>query len=378
MEIRFFSILIVISGAVNLLRMAMFLIGSDVYGLISAKRKKNPLQHYPDFSVVIPAHNEETTIIRAIESVVKCHYPEGRKQVIVVDDGSTDNTIKLVSDYVNKHPVDRVILVSQANSGKARALNNGIKNYAKGELVMCLDADSYLDPRALENAARYFAYENTVALSANVKIRKAPGLLNLVQRYEYLVCYQMKRAESLFNCVYIVGGIGSVFRKSALESVGYYDTDTVTEDIDLTMKILQKGNRNLRTLYGADVVAMTEGVMDLGGLVRQRFRWKWGRCQTFLKNRNMFLSRDTKFSKSLSWFYMPFAIYGDLAYLFEPILFLYILVVSIYYRDPVTIISAWMVITTYILINIMAEDTLTLKEKLVLIPGAPLMYFLLY
>jgi len=380
MEIRLLAILIVFFGAINLFRMAMFLIGSDIYGLLLSKGKKSRLTHFPSFSVVIPAHNEEGTIIRAIDSVVNCDYPIDKRQIIVVDDGSTDRTPELVTQYLREHSLSKsnVELVRQSNSGKARALNNGMRNHAKGKLIMCLDADSFLDKQALSNVASHFTNPKLAALSANVKIINGPGILNLIQRYEYLVCYQMKRAESLFNCEYIVGGIGSVFRKSVLEKIDYYDTNTVTEDIDLTMKILQKGNKIYQAGYGADVIAFTESVLNIKGLILQRFRWKWGRSQTFLKNWKMFFSKESIFTKSLSWFYLPFAIYGDIAYFFEPVLFVYILAISLYYRDPLTIISAWVVISTYISLNIMAEDTLPWKEKLKLVLGAPFMYPLLY
>lgn len=310
MEIKLLAYFIVLLGIINLLRMAMFLIGSDIYSLLQTKRKKRFVNFLPKISVVIPTYNEKGTIIRAIESVLSNNYPQELLEVIVVDDGSEDGTSEIVNNFIGSTSTNRVKLLIQENSGKARALNNGIKKYCSGELVMCLDADSFLEKDALKNAISYFADSKIMALSANVKIIRRTGLLNLAQLYEYLICYQMKRAESLFNCEYIIGGIGSIFRRSILDQVQYYDTNTVTEDIDLTMKILQLGNKENKTAYGADVIAYTESVLSIRDLLKQRYRWKWGRCQTFFKNLNMFFSAERKFSKSLSWFYLPFAIYG--------------------------------------------------------------------
>lgn len=378
MEIRILAYLIVIFGIINLIRMAIFLIGSDIYGLITVFRRRRRSRYQPMISVIIPAFNEAGTVGRAIQSVLTSSYPGKLLEVVVVDDGSTDNTREVVLRY-RKNPANiPVSIISQVNSGKARALNAGIRNHSSGELVMCLDADSFLHPEAFHRLAGYFADHRVAALSANVKIAVKKGLLNLIQKYEYLVCYQMKRAESLFNCEYIVGGIGSTFRRSVLEAVNYYDTDTVTEDIDLTMKILQLGNRRWKVLYGADVITYTEAVLTLPDLIKQRFRWKWGRCQTFFKNVNMFFSPDPKFSFTLSWFYLPFAIFGDMAYFFEPVLLLYIILNSIYWRDPVAIISAWAVISFYLALNILAEDTITLKEKVKLVTFSPLLYILFY
>jgi poly-beta-1,6-N-acetyl-D-glucosamine synthase len=379
MEIRFLAYLIIIFGSINLLRMALFLIGSDIYAVLHKKRVKQfNWGHIPFISIVIPGYNEERTIYHSLRSVFASNYPKSRYEVIVVDDGSKDQTSSTVEKYQKENPDHNVVLVRQENAGKANALNNGMKNYASGELVMCLDADSSIDKDALKNVAIHFADPKVAALSANVKIIKRKGLLNWIQKFEYLVCYQMKRAESLFDCEYIVGGIGSVFRKSVLEKVGYYDTNTVTEDIDLSMKILQLGNKENKVIYGADVVAYTESVLDISGLIKQRYRWKWGRCQTFLKNTNMFFSTDRKYTKSLSWFYLPFALYGDIAYFLEPILLTYILVLSILYRDPITIVSAWVVISCYMILNVLAEDTTPLKERFIGVLQAPFTYPFLY
>ena len=163
-----------------------------------------------------------------------------------------------------------------------------------------------------------------------------------------------------------------------MEIVNYYDTNTVTEDIDITMKILQNGNKNNRVIYAADVIAYTESVLDIKGLIRQRFRWKWGRCQTFIKNKNLFFTKDKKTSKLLSFFYLPFAIFCDFSFFWEPFMVFYILFVSIYYKDPITLLSAFTVITLYIIVNIIAENTINPKEKLKLLAIAPSMYFYFY
>jgi poly-beta-1,6-N-acetyl-D-glucosamine synthase len=378
MQTSILTYLIIGFGLVNLFRMAMFLIGSDIYALKAHLKNKKKIKYTPRISVVIPAHNEGQTVLTSIESVYKSNYPKSRLEIIIVDDGSKDDTPNIVKKFIKNHKDVSIRLIRQKNSGKARALNNAMKNYATGTLVMCLDADSALDVNALRNASRHFADKKVAAMSANVKIIKRPGILNFIQRYEYLICYQMKRAENLFDFEYIVGGIGSMFRRKVLKKVNYYDTNTVTEDIDLTMKILKLGNKDYKVIYGDNVVAHTESVFSVKDLIKQRERWKWGRCQTFMKNLEMFFSNDKKYTKSLTWFYLPFAIYGDIAYLFEPILLAYVLFVSIYFKDPLTIISAWIVITTYVILNIISEDTYSILERAKLSLFAPLMYFLFY
>lgn len=299
-------------------------------------------------------------------------------EIIVVDDGSTDNTLQTAKTVQRKHPEVCVKVVRQENAGKAHALNNGIKNYATGKLIMCLDADSCVASKAIANGVQHFRNPRVKGISANVKIIKQRTLLNLIQRSEYIVCYQMKRAQTYFNIEYIIGGIGSMFRKSTLERVGYYDTDTITEDIDLTMKILRLGNKSNKVVYAADMIAYTESCLSMKALLRQRYRWKWGRSQTFIKNTSMFFNTDRKYSKGLTFVYLPYALYGDISFLFEPLMAAYIFFVAVYYRDPYTLASAALVLSMYTGINILAEDTLPLRERLSLLFFVPVMYFLFY
>lgn len=378
---QFITYLIFFFGSINIIRMAIFMVGSDLYGIHrTLALKKDGLKKVtlPLFTVVIPAHNEENTILRSLESIDRSTYPKELLELVVVDDGSTDSTVSIVNAFLKTHRQLNAKLVSQENAGKAHALNNAMKNHATGELIMCLDADSSIAPEALVNAAAYFRDPKVVALSSNVKIRNTHTLLNLIQYFEYLVCYQMKRAQTFFNIEYIIGGIGSTFRHSTLRQVNYYDTNTITEDIDLTMKFLKLGNKDHRVIYGSDVVTYTESVLSIAGLIRQRYRWKYGRTQTFFKNKEMFFSFDKKHTKLLTWLYLPYAIFSDIAFFFEPFMVSYILYIVIRYHDWLTLLSAFLVVGTYIVFNVIAEDSISLKYRIYLALIAPWMYFFFY
>ncbi len=372
------TLLILVLGTVNLIRMTVFIIGSDIYAYRARKAGPARAKPLPPFSVIIPAHNEERTVRRAIQSVLRSDYPRDLIEIVVVDDGSRDRTWRLAESYRLSYGVKRLTVVTQPQSGKARALNHALRHHVSGKLVMCLDADSYLAPNALREMAHYFEDPRVAATSANVKIVKSGGLLNLIQQVEYIICYQMKRAQTVFNIEYIIGGIGSVFRRSVIRKIGYYDADTVTEDIDLTMKILQLGNKKHRVIYGARAIAYTEAVLDLGGLIRQRFRWKWGRCQTFLKNWNLFFNRGSQYTRGLTYFYLPYAIFGDVAFLIEPLVIGYIFFLVIRYGDLLTLLSTLLVMSSYIILNILLEGTLTREEKAHYVLLAAPMYLFFY
>lgn len=377
---HYITTFVVFFGMINILRMAFFMIGSDIYTIKHAFRmrlRKKIVFSLPAFSVIIPAHNEERTILRAIESVANARYLKDKLQIIVVDDGSTDGTYAIAERFRLLNDIN-LKLIYQKNAGKAHALNNAMRYHATGQLMMCLDADSTLDPNALINAASYFLDSRVVALSANVKIRPTGTLFNLIQMFEYFVCYRMKRAQTIFNIEYIIGGVGSTFSRSALMDVGFYDTNTITEDIDLTMKLIRLGNKKNRVIFGSDVIAYTESVLDLEGLIRQRFRWKFGRAQTFIKNSSLFFSSDKKNSRWLTCFHLPYALFSDIAFFLEPLMISYIAYIVIRYGDWVTLASAFAIMGGYIALNILAEDTIPTKQKLLLATIAPCMYFFFY
>lgn len=380
--LRICTLLLIFFGIINLLRMAFFLIGSDIYTLkqhIRNRRKKQKyFTYFPIISIVIPAFNEENTIVKNVQSIFESDYPQNKLEAIIVDDGSTDDTVKKIKDFHANHPQYSIKIVRQNRLGKAHALNNGMKNFALGDLIMCLDADSFLSKDAIINTVQYFGDKKVMAVASNVKIVKSKGLLNLIQQYEYILCYQMKRAQTLFNIEYIIGGIGSTFRRGVLEAIDFYDGNTVTEDIDITMKILRVGNNMVRVVYGADVITYTQGAVTLSDLIKQRSRWKWGRYQTFFKNKSFFFSNKKEFTKGLTWVYLPYALFGDIAFFLEPLFVVYILFLIIKYHDFFTLFSAFLVISFYIIMNILAEDTISLKDKITYIFFAPTMYVLFY
>jgi poly-beta-1,6-N-acetyl-D-glucosamine synthase len=398
---------IIILGIVNVIRMVIYLVSSDYYHVreeLKAKRSSKKRKYQPSVSVVVPAHNEGIIILKTLESLHASNYPKDKLEIIVVDDGSSDNTAKVVRRFIagqNRHTTRhrlsggagrnithnlthekassfKTVLVTQRNGGKAEALNNGMRNYATGSLIMCLDADSLVDKEMVKNSVAYFRDRKVAALASNVIIMEDGSVLSLVQRFEYLISYHMKKAQTILNVEYIIGGIGSMFRASVLKDVNYYDTNTMTEDIDLTMKIIMKGNKSKRVVFAADALTYTEAVPSFSSLIRQRFRWKYGRMQTFLKNPNIFFNPHKKYSKQLTWLMLPFAIFQELLFVAEPIVVGYIFYTSIKYHSTATMVFALTVISSYIILNIWSTTHLSIKDKIRLTMLAPPMYFLMY
>ncbi len=131
----------------NLIRMSAYLISSDIYTLSHARRNKSRRRwHYPTISVVVPAHNEEQTITRCLLSLHQSNYPISKLEVIVANDGSTDNTEAIVQQFRKDHKDGcQIRLLNRPNKGKAAALNYAMRRAVRHKIVMCLDSDSYLE-----------------------------------------------------------------------------------------------------------------------------------------------------------------------------------------------------------------------------------------
>lgn len=236
---------------------------------------------YPTVSVIIPAYNEEKCIGQCIESVLDATYPTDLVEVLVIDDGSTDNTYAKAAQYRDRG----VEVYHKENGGKYSALNYGLF-CSSGEIVVCVDADGRLKSTALLTLVSEFQDNpNLGSVAGNVKVGNRNRHLTRLQALEYLVGINTyRRAFSWFDAVPIVPGCLSGFRREALEEVHGYDPDTITEDFDITIKILKEGWK----VKQSDAIVWTEAPFTLRDLYEQRRRWFTGGVETLLKHRGVF------------------------------------------------------------------------------------------
>src|SRR5438128_2599556 len=233
----------------------------------------------PGVTVLIPAHNEEGVIIQTVTSLLASDYPA--KPVIVVNDGSTDDTRMLLDSHFGDDP--RVQIIHQVNRGKAAALNNAL-SHAQTEIVVTIDADTEVESDAIRQLLRDFSAPQTGAVAGNVKVGNRSRWLTRWQALEYITSQNMeKRAFDLLNCITVVPGALGAWRKQAIEAAGGITADTVAEDADLTVAIRRLG---WRVSYEESAVAWTEAPETAGALIRQRFRWTFGTLQSFWKHRD--------------------------------------------------------------------------------------------
>ncbi len=278
------------------------------------------VMYRPLVSVLVPAWNEEVGIVATIDSILHNDYQN--VELIVVNDGSTDNTEKKIKEYMHRNAnmfsktQKHLRYFRKENGGKGKALNAALSK-ARGEIVLTIDADSIADRKMISNIVKYFGDKGVDAVVGNVKIAGSITVLNLLQRLEYLFGFYHKRAHSVLGAEYIYGGACAAFRKSSVfDEIGEFDDSSITEDIEMSLRTRYHG---LKAVYADDAICYTEGANSIMGLVKQRLRWKKGRFEVFRKYKSMFLSTNMRHSKWLTWFVLPFALLAEFQLLFEPI-----------------------------------------------------------
>jgi biofilm PGA synthesis N-glycosyltransferase PgaC len=383
LQLVFFEAFVIV-GMINLVHLGLYMIGANIYDMWQLIRHSKALKapkkrgNRPTVTVLIPAFNEELSIVRCLESVRKNTYRKVR--VIVIDDCSKDSTRDLVRNYIAAHPKTELeLLARRKNGGKAAALNAALRAKVTGGLVMTLDADSMIEKHAIARAVSYFdGNPRIVGVAANVRIMENYSVLGLLQRIEHMIGYRSKKFYSLTNSEFIVGGVASTYQYNVMKEVGFYDNDTATEDIGLSIKIVGLGNKHYRIVYGSDVVAMTEAVQTFGALLKQRYRWKLGNLQNLFKYRDMIAEVDESYNRMLTVYRLPMAIISELILLLEPFLLSYVVYLSIIYRTPGLFIGAYLTVTTYVLWTVWPDEHSSLRRKLLASLYSPLMYFIFY
>ena len=243
-----------------------------------ARRERFDPAYHPAVTVLIPAYNERPVIAGTVRSVLANDY--AGLEVVVVDDGSTDGTGDEVERLFGAEP--RVRLLRQTNAGKAAALNRGLAA-ARGEVLVCFDADTQIAPNGIALIVRHFADPAIGAVAGNVKVGNRVNLLTRWQSIEYITSQNLdRRAYARLNAITVVPGAVGAWRKSAVVAAGGYLNDTMAEDMELTYRIRRAG---WRITADTETLGYTEAPSTVRAFFAQRFRWAYGTLQCLWKHR---------------------------------------------------------------------------------------------
>ncbi len=258
------------------------------------KREGDP-QAFPEITVLVPAFNEEDHIEKCIEGLLETDYPERKKQILVIDDGSTDKTLEKAKKYES----DNLKVLHKKNGGKYSALNYGLM-FADGDIVFSVDADSIVSRGAVKLMVKRFQSSSDIgAIAGNVKVLNENSFLTRCQALEYLVGINIFRtALDVFGSVSVVPGCLGAFRKNLLKGGGSYDPDTLTEDFDVTIKMRKLGKT---VQASSEAFVFTEVPNNIKDLYLQRIRWYRGTFQTLLKHKNILTNPRFGLLQTLSY-----------------------------------------------------------------------------
>jgi peptidoglycan-N-acetylglucosamine deacetylase len=286
----FFNHFVIAVFFVGDILMSARLIIIGVFAVIDRFRKRKNFagpDYAPRVAVLIPAYNEEKVIVRTIRSVMMSNYKNIR--IIVIDDGSSDNTYRVA---VDAYPADidsgRLTVMTKPNGGKADALNYALARTTE-EIYIGIDADGVIAHDAITNLVPHFANPKIGAVAGNAKVGNRVNLWTRWQALEYITSQNFeRRALDLFDVVMVVPGAIGAWRTDAVKTGGGYHTNTVAEDADLTMNLLEQG---YEVIYEDRALAFTEAPVNMDGLMRQRFRWSFGILQAIFKHRGAIRKR---------------------------------------------------------------------------------------
>ncbi|MBB5338880.1 polysaccharide deacetylase family protein [Tunturiibacter gelidoferens] len=264
--------------------MSARLIIIGVFAIIDRFRKRKNFatpEYQPRVAVLIPAYNEEKVIVRTIRSVMMSTYKNIR--IIVIDDGSKDNTFDVAREA---YPADiasgRLTVMSKPNGGKADALNYALERLDE-EIYVGIDADGVIAHDAIARLVPHFANPKIGAVAGNAKVGNRVNLWTRWQALEYITSQNFeRRALDLFDVVMVVPGAIGAWRTAPVRAGGGYHSNTVAEDADLTMNLLEQG---YCVIYEDHALAFTEAPVNADGLIRQRFRWSFGILQAIYKHK---------------------------------------------------------------------------------------------
>lgn len=280
-----------IVGTIAVVFMAVFTLKMVILLSFSYKNHKHELTYVdnddynPLVSIISPCYNEAPTLANCIKGLMDQSYKN--LEILIVNDGSTDNTVEVANQIIKEYP--NVRFFNKENGGKSTALNYGIK-HAKGSIIICIDADSVFRKDTVSQLVAPFEDLEVMGVAGNVRISNTNEILTKNQSIEYMMGQNLeKRTFSELNCIQVVSGCVGAFRKDKLIEVGGYSSDTMVEDMDLTVSFAKKG---YKIMYNPKAIAYTEAPVNLRDFIKQRYRWCYGRYQVLKKHKDILFKRS--------------------------------------------------------------------------------------
>ncbi|MCX6752271.1 MAG: glycosyltransferase [Candidatus Nomurabacteria bacterium] len=249
------------------------------------RRGQTKLASYPAVTVIVPCWNEETTIFATIKSLLALNYPKDKVNIILIDDGSTDNTWEVIKKFVGH---SNIKIFHKENGGKHTALNFGLL-HTNTEFVGCLDADSLVHPECLVRIMSYFeADRDTMAVVPSVVVYNPKNMIQKAQAFEHFITVFMRKMHGLLGAVSVLPGPFSIYKKKVFDDLGPYRQAYNVEDTEMAYR-MQKNHYKIDDCN--DAYVYTNMPSTLVKLYRQRLRWIYGIINNIIDYRDVIFKK---------------------------------------------------------------------------------------
>ena len=282
------------------------------------------LENFPKVSVAVPCWNEEKSLAGTLQSLLALDYPKEKLQIIVVDDGSKDNTLVVACEWQEKYP-SIIQVLAKENGGKHTAVNLALEK-SDGDLFGCLDADSFVTPHALKVVVSYFENNKKImAVTPCIHIRHPKTFIQRMQAIEYLMGVFWRKSFGQLDAIQVTPGPFSIFRKEVFTKIGNYRKAHNTEDFEITLRMHKAG---LKIANAHKALVYTLGPTTARGFFFQRLRWARGFLENSLDYRELFFKKE----------------YGNFGMFTLPMAFLFV-----FYGLYATLFSAYSILSQFVI-----------------------------
>jgi len=255
--------------------------------LLIPKKNKIVRESYPKISIILPTYNEGNVIEDSIKSLLDAEYPNDR-EIIVANDGSTDNTRAVVENLMKKFT--EIKLLNLQHGGKSNALNTAIKS-SLYDILVILDADSLVEKNSLKEIVKPLNETDVGGVTGIIRARINKNPLTWFQDFEYILSSGWRYICTKIDANSILPGFAA-FKKEALLKINGFSTETLTEDFDIVLALREVGYKT-KTIPSAMI--FTTVPQTIGNLLRQRLRWARGTIQVIRKYKKFIISKDSGF-----------------------------------------------------------------------------------
>ncbi len=253
---------------------------------IAQKRKQRTIpecKHFPSIDILISIHNEEKVIGPTIENLLNINYPN--YSIYLINDHSADSTKEILDKYEQLYPKNLKVIHRLDNNisrGKAAALNHVLRQYSRGELIAVFDADAKVEPDYFLKMVPYFTGESVAAVQSQKRVSNPTvNYLTKLQENEYCLDNYLQCGRDMIEGNVELRGNGQILKRNLLEKVGFFDEDTLTEDLELSTRLIING---YQVRFCPETMVLEQAPTNFRALLLQRLRWAEGSLRRYLSN----------------------------------------------------------------------------------------------